>query len=162
MCFYQLQILLIYQNENFNSACFNVNTMLDFIKNLLLEYEDTMAVIGAISVVIFVASLVLMPWILGKISTDYFISNKQHRVEIKNAWQLLIVIIKTLFGFLLLLAGIVMLVTPGQGVVAILLGLFLMEFPRKRNLELKLINNNATFKTLNWLRSKAGKPPFER
>jgi UPF0716 family protein affecting phage T7 exclusion len=65
-------------------------------------------------------------------------------------------------GFVLLIAGIIMLITPGQGVISIVLGLFLMEFPGKRNLELKLINNDATFKTLNWLRSKAGKLPFQR
>jgi hypothetical protein len=55
-----------------------------------------------------------------------------------------------------------MLVTPGQGVISILLGLFLMEFPGKRTLELKFINHTPTYKTLNWLRRKAGKPPFNR
>lgn len=118
--------------------------------------------VGVISAVVFVVSLVLMPWILGKIPIDYFTSSKQRKVEINNAWQLLIVVIKTLLGFVLLIAGMIMLVTPGQGIVAILLGLFLMEFPGKRQLELKLIHNETTFKTLNWLRNKAGKLPFER
>jgi hypothetical protein len=48
----------------------------------------------------------------------------------------------------LLIAGIIMLVTPGQGIISILLGLFLMEFPGKRKLELKLINHEPTFKHL--------------
>jgi hypothetical protein len=39
---------------------------------------------------------------------------------------------------MLLLAGIIMLVTPGQGIISIVLGLFLMEFPGKRKLELKV------------------------
>jgi hypothetical protein len=60
------------------------------------------------------------------------------------------------------LAGIIMLVTPGQGVISIILGIFLMEFPGKRQLEIKFINHNPTFKTLNWLRDKAGKTPFIR
>jgi hypothetical protein len=55
-----------------------------------------------------------------------------------------------------------MLITPGQGVVSILMGLFLMEFPGKNTLELKFINHDQTFKTLNWLRNKAGKPPLKR
>lgn len=55
-----------------------------------------------------------------------------------------------------------MLVTPGQGIVTIVLGLFLMEFPGKRKLEVKLIHNDVTFKTLNWLRDKANKPPLKR
>ena len=63
---------------------------------------------------------------------------------------------------MLLFAGIIMLVTPGQGIVTIVLGLFLMEFPGKRKLEVKLIHNDVTFKTLNWLRDKANKPPLKR
>ncbi len=55
-----------------------------------------------------------------------------------------------------------MLVTPGQGIITIFLGLFLMEFPGKRKLELKFIKHNPTFKALNWLRNKAGKSPFTR
>lgn len=136
--------------------------MIDFIKNLLIEYEDIMIMLGIISALIFIVSLLMMPWLLGKVPVDYFAPNKPHKIEIKNAWQLILLIIKNLFGFTLLLAGIIMLITPGQGIVSILLGLFLMEFPGRRTLEFKLINNETTFKTLNWLRSKTNKPPFER
>lgn len=132
--------------------------MLDFINNLLAEYQYVLAVIGIISAVVFVVSLLAMPFLLGKIPVDYFAQSN----NCNNGCNFFIVVIKNLVGLILLLAGIIMLVTPGQGIVSILLGLFLMKFPGKRQLELKLISNDATFKALNWLRNKVGKPPFER
>ncbi len=132
--------------------------MLDFINNLFAEYEDILITIGIVSGLVFVVSLLAMPWLLGKIPVDYF-SNDVH---CENNHHFFITLIRNLFGFLLLLAGVIMLVTPGQGVISILLGLSLMEFPGKRQLELKLIRNDATFQAINWLREKANKPPLER
>jgi Ca2+/Na+ antiporter len=136
--------------------------MLEALTQATADYQQYLVWMGIISFVVFVASLLLTPLLLGKIPQDYFIHTNQHKVEIKHLGHLIIVLIRTLIGFVLLIAGIIMLVTPGQGIISILLGLFLMEFPGKRKLELKLINHEPTFKTLNWLRSKVNKSPFDR
>lgn len=136
--------------------------MLDLITQATADYHQFFIWMGIVSFVVFIASLLLTPLLLGKIPQDYFIHTNQHKVEIEHLGHLIIVVIRTLIGFVLLLAGIIMLVTPGQGIITILLGLFLMEFPGKRKLELKFIKHNPTFKALNWLRNKAGKPPFTR
>ena len=136
--------------------------MLDFITQATVDYQHYFIWVGIVSFVVFVVSLLLTPFLLGKIPQDYFIHTNQHKLEINHLSHLVTVVIRTLIGFVLLVAGIIMLVTPGQGVISILLGLFLMEFPGKRKLELILINHEPTFKALNWLRSKANKPPFER
>ncbi|HIM54222.1 MAG TPA: hypothetical protein EYH12_02800 [Psychromonas hadalis] len=136
--------------------------MLDFIIQATANYHQYFVWVGIVSFVVFVASLLLTPILLGKIPQDYFVHTNQHKVEINHPSHLIIVVIRSLVGFVLLIAGIIMLVTPGQGIISILLGLFLMEFPGKRKLELKLINHEPTFKALNWLRGKANKDPFER
>ncbi len=136
--------------------------MLDFIIQATANYHQYFVWVGIVSFVVFVASLLLTPILLGKIPQDYFVHTNQHKVEINHLGHLIIVVIRSLVGFVLLIAGIIMLVTPGQGIISILLGLFLMEFPGKRKLELKLINHEPTFKALNWLRGKANKDPFER
>ena len=136
--------------------------MLDSIAQATANYHQYFVWVGIVSFVVFVASLLLTPFLLGKIPQDYFIHTNQHKVEIKHLGHFLIVVIRTLIGFVLLIAGIIMLVTPGQGIITILLGLFLMEFPRKRSLELKIIHHDPTFKILNWLRAKANKPPFKK
>ena len=136
--------------------------MLDFIIQATANYHQYFVWVGIVSFVVFVASLLLTPILLGKIPQDYFVHTNQHKVEINHLGHLIIVVVRSLVGFVLLIAGIIMLVTPGQGIISILLGLFLMEFPGKRKLELKLINHEPTFKALNWLRGKANKDPFER
>ena len=115
--------------------------MLDFITQATADYHQYFFWVGIVSFVVFVTSLLLTPILLGKIPQDYFIHTNQHKVEIKHLGHFLIVVIRTLIGFVLLIAGIIMLVTPGQGIITILLGLFLMEFPRKRSLELKIIHH---------------------
>ncbi len=132
--------------------------MLDFISKLITEYEEILVMVGVISGVVFVVSLLAMPFLLGKIPVNYFTPSHQCKCDC----NFVVATIKNFVGLVLLLAGIIMLVTPGQGIISILLGLFLMEFPGKRKLELKLISNNTTFQAINWLRNKAGAPPLER
>jgi hypothetical protein len=136
--------------------------MLDQVLVLLTQYENLLIMVGIFSAVVFVITLLLTPYLLGLIPVNYFSQNYTGKQKVKSLSCLIINIAKTLIGVLLLIAGIIMLVTPGQGVISILLGLFLMEFPGKRKLELRFINHNPTFKALNWLRNKASKPPFIR
>jgi hypothetical protein len=136
--------------------------MLALLLDYVVQYQDLLVLIGAISAVVFVLTLLFTPYLLGLIPLDYFSSERVQVLKIKTFLSIFKLIIANVLGFFLVLAGIIMLVTPGQGLISILLGLFLMEFPKKRQLELKLINHNPTYKTLNWLRNKAGKPPFIR
>ncbi|MBE8189465.1 MAG: hypothetical protein HAW58_01025 [Candidatus Thioglobus sp.] len=127
--------------------------LLDF----LLQYQQFFVILGLLSSALFIGTLLLTPYLLGLIPVNYFVVKTQ-----KNSYNFWILGLKNILGLLLILAGIIMLITPGQGIISILVGLFLMDFPGKRNLEIKLIGHNGTFKTVNWLRNKAGKPPFIR
>ena len=68
---------------------------------------------------------------------------------------------KNLLGLFLLGAGIVMLLTPGQGLLTILFSLFVLNFPGKRRLELALIRRPALYRAVNALRRLRGKPPLQ-
>jgi hypothetical protein len=70
------------------------------------------------------------------------------------------IIAKNLVGFVLLMAGIAMLVLPGQGVLTMLIGISLMDFPKKRLLESKLIGQPLVFSGINRLRARFHKPPL--
>ena len=84
------------------------------------------------------------------------------QIKIQGPMHLIWVVIRSIFGFILLLAGVIMLFTPGQGILSIVLGIFLMEFPGKQKLEYKMIQHDPTFNAINWLRSKAGKDALRR
>ena len=55
-----------------------------------------------------------------------------------------------------------MLVLPGQGLLTIVTGLLLINYPGKYKLEQKLVAVPAVFKALNWIRFKANKPLLKK
>jgi hypothetical protein len=136
--------------------------MLDFALNIYTQFEDYIILVVTASALIFVASLLFTPFLVSKIPHDYFTNTKYHKLEIKHFGRLIVVVGRSALGLVLVLLGLVMLFTPGQGILAIIVGLFLMEFPGKKRLEREMIENEVTFKALNWMREKFKKPPFDR
>jgi len=65
-------------------------------------------------------------------------------------------IFRNLAALVLLLAGVAMLLLPGQGLLTIVLGIFIADFPGKRNLERRLVANRKVFDAINWVRDKKG------
>jgi len=114
------------------------------------------------SVVAIVASYGLIVIGMIKIPADYFSSTYVKEIDHDKHFSLrwAAFIIKNLIGFLLVIAGIVMIFTPGPGVPTILLGLIMMDIPGKRPLEAKLIQRPLVLSAVNDLRSKYNKPPL--
>lgn len=116
------------------------------------------------SLATFVISGIALPWLMTRLPADYFLEKDRatrpswprHRA-LYWTWRLL----KNLLGAVLVLAGVVMLFTPGQGVLTILAGLWLMDLPGKRRWELHLIGRPKVLASINWIRQKAGRPPLQ-
>jgi len=56
--------------------------------------------------------------------------------------------------------GLFMLVLPGQGILTILAGLVLLDFPGKFLFLRWLVRKEKVLKSLNWIRKKGKKEPF--
>ncbi len=128
----------------------------------LLEFKFMFVGLAWGSLVLFIVSLAVIPWLVTKIPADYFHEERRRRdalIERSLPLQLLLGF-KNLFGFLLILLGLVMLVLPGQGILTIVIGLFLMNFPGKYRLERSLVSRPKVLDSLNWIRAKAEKPPL--
>jgi hypothetical protein len=69
---------------------------------------------------------------------------------------------KNLLGLVLVFAGIIMSLpgVPGQGVLTILLGIMLLDFPGKRALETRIVGRPRVNSAVNALRARFGKPPL--
>jgi len=119
--------------------------------------------LGLFSVVTFVGSLIAVPWLIGRMQPDYFLTH-WHKVEARHrqhpALALTIWMVRNGFGFCLLVAGIAMLVLPGQGLLTMLVGICLMDFPGKRRLIDRLAGIPQIQGALNWVRRKQGKAEF--
>jgi hypothetical protein len=89
---------------------------------------------GAISVAGVVASLALLPVALARIPADYFCHRHRHRPSGEARHPLVagtLAVAKNLLGGALVAAGLVMLLTPGQGVIMLLAGLMIANYPGK-------------------------------
>jgi hypothetical protein len=112
--------------------------------------------------VTFAISLAIVSFIMVKIPANYFRSD--YSPEFLSGRNPVIrwlgLIGKNVLGVLLVALGIVMSVpgVPGQGLLTILLGVMLLDFPGRRDLELRLVSRPAVFKTINKLRHRFGKP----
>jgi len=115
------------------------------------------------SFVIFIVSLASIPYIVSAIPDDYFHYRHRHRSEERPAHPLVrlaIVSLKNLLGAILVCAGIIMLFTPGQGLLSILFGLMIMNYPGKYRLECWIIKRPLILKAVNRLRGRHGKSPL--
>lgn len=124
---------------------------------------EMLQVLSLLSAVTFVGSLIAVPWLIGRMRSDYFITHWQRVDSRHRRHPVLAVIIWMLrngLGLCLLAAGVAMLVLPGQGLLTMLVGVCLMDVPGKRRLLDRLTGTPSVRKTLNWVRRKQGKDEF--
>lgn len=118
----------------------------------------------ALSVGVFLATLAVIPLIVVRMEPDYFMRRSpspdswrgQHR-----AVRVTLRVLKNLAGLLFVLAGLAMVVLPGPGIITILIGIGLLEFPGKRQLELSIVRQRAVLGAINWMRKRAGRVPLQ-
>jgi len=133
------------------------------IIELLNNYKNEFFILAWISLASLIVSIAIIPWIVIKIPEDYFHQQYRVRVSKKSGHPLiaqLLTGLKNVAGFIFVVLGILMLILPGQGILTILMGIFLMNFPGKYRLERKIVALPRVLKSLNWIRAKANKPPL--
>lgn len=132
--------------------------MLDFF----LEFKFVFTALAWGSLALFITSIAIMPWLIAKIPADYFCMQRRTpaRLNSRPLPSRVLTYARNVFGCTLVVLGIVMLLLPGQGILTILAGLFLMNFPGKYELECKLVAMPKVLNSLNWIREKARKPPL--
>ena len=129
------------------------------------EHPEILIGLGISSIFIFLLSILGISWFVANIPDDYFIDSKRKPTkwrEQKPILRLAVIFGKNMIGLLLIIGGLLMLVLPGQGLLTMVTGLLLINYPGKYRLEQKLVSMPSIFRTLNWIRIKANKPPLKR
>ena len=130
----------------------------------LHEHSAALGWLTAASVLMFLAGLLVVPAVVVRIPRDYFATKKRKRPAglDRRHWLLraAVLVLKNAAAYLLIVAGVLMLVLPGQGVLTILAGVMLADFPGKFRLERWLITRGPTLRAVNWLRHRAGRKPL--
>ena len=117
------------------------------------------------SVITFVTSIAVTIFVLIKLPDTYFKASHGREFWVERhpvlRWGGLVV--KNLLGVFLVLLGVLMSLpgVPGQGVLTILLGVMLLDFPGKRGLELKLVSRPKVLRTINRIRQRFDRSPLQ-
>jgi len=113
----------------------------------------------------FFINLAIVSFILVKIPADHF--SKKRKTKFWSGPHPLLhaagVVGKNIGGLLLVAIGIVLSLpgVPGQGLLTVLLGIMLLDFPGKHGLEQKLLSRPSIVNAINKLRARFGKESLE-
>ncbi len=136
--------------------------MMEMIIEWARQNQVLLQYLGVASFVTFLITPLAVWFLILRIPVDYFLPEGDRSAdafrESHPAIRLFILAVKNAAGIVFLLAGLAMLVLPGQGIVTILVGLTLLNFPGKRSLELRIIRQKKVLSAVNWIRSRSGKP----
>lgn len=130
----------------------------------LTQWQEPLLWASGLSLLAVVATIIGIPWVVTRLPRDYFVRPQRIAWRASTgepAFALVMQVLKNLLGLLLVMLGIVLLVTPGQGLLTLFIGLMLMNFPGKYRLERWLVMRPGVLNGLNWLRSRRGSPPFD-
>ena len=128
------------------------------------EIQQLLLIASAMSLGAVILALVGVPWVVTRLPANYFSDERRHAWRESDGEPLFAVVIgllKNVVGAALVVLGLIMLVTPGQGLLTLLAGLLLMNFPGKYRLERWLVLRPGVLRALNWLRARQGQLPFE-
>jgi UPF0716 family protein affecting phage T7 exclusion len=121
-------------------------------------------VAAALSAFAFVAGSAFVTVVLVRLPANYFHSShaREFLAERHPAVRTAGVVAKNLLGVVLVILGVIMAVpgVPGPGVLTILLGIMLLDFPGKRDLETRIVRRPRVFRSINALRARFDKPPL--
>jgi len=140
--------------------------MLDSIWNFFSAITWRSVLIGALIFVgSFLINLAIVSIILVKLPANHFAKSRKTKFWSgpRPAIHAAKVIGKNIGGLLLVALGVVLSLpgVPGQGLLTILLGVMLLDFPGRHRLEQKLLSKPSIVNTINRLRGRFGKPPLE-
>jgi len=139
--------------------------MLDWLTRTIHGLGWGEVALGALlSVVMFLGGSAVVTFVLVKLPANYFHSShaREFLVERHPVLRAVGIVAKNALGVVLVVLGVIMAVpgVPGPGVLSVLLGVMLLDFPGKRELETRIVRQPRVFSSINALRARFDKPPL--
>ncbi|HSO21459.1 MAG TPA: PGPGW domain-containing protein [Chondromyces sp.] len=134
------------------------------IVSLVREHQPLLEWLGGVSLLLFIVTLAVFPLVIVFLPQDYFVRHRRdpaHRTRRHPVVWWALTIVKNALGIVLVLAGLAMLVLPGQGLLTILIGVTLVNFPGKYTLERRLVSRPRVAGAIQRIRGLAGRPRLE-
>jgi hypothetical protein len=139
--------------------------VIDFYRRLLEPFSNLgLATDAVIAVTAFLVTTAAAVAVVVLMPADHFSrppgNDSTARRHPVMRWGL--IILKNVAGLVILPLGVIMALplVPGPGLVFILVGLSLLDFPGKRSLERRLLAVRSVQRFLNRVRERFGRPPL--
>ncbi len=117
----------------------------------------------ALGVSMAAVSLVAVGYVLNRLPADYFINPEAQRpLDRHPVLKWLFVLTRNAIGYFLIALGAVLSLpgVPGQGLLTVLMGVMLIDFPGKHWFQRWLVTRRMILGGVNRLRARSGQPPF--
>ncbi len=140
----------------------DVQMQIEGLTNGFMAHTTLLWLLGSLSLVMFIGTIIALPLIIIYLPARFFnpVEMAAQRAEKgQSATRIALVLLKNVLGAVLILAGLLMLVLPGQGLVTLLIGLCLVNFPGKRRLVCRLLQQPKVLGFINRIRTAAKRPP---
>lgn len=138
--------------------------MPDALGPLLEQHAWLLGWLFSLSLALFVLGVLALPIMLVRLQPDALrrhLGDTDHvaaqRHPVRHAIWL---IFKNTLGAVLAVAGLAMLVLPGQGLLALVVALALLDVPGKHRVERRLLRSPRILRPVNRLRQRFGRPPL--
>lgn len=117
----------------------------------------------ALAVGMAAVSVVVAGYVLARLPADYFINPDAQRPGDRTpVLRILALVVRNVLGYALIALGVVLSLpgVPGQGLLTVLMGVMLIDFPGKHRFQRWLVTRRMVLGAVNRLRARAGQPPF--
>jgi len=134
--------------------------MPEFVQRLLDLAAEYAVWLVAGSLLTIAIGIFIGPWLILRLPADYFTWRRRRAMRATRqhpAVHLLLTTAKNVVGAILVVAGICLFFLPGQGIITLLAGLIVMNYPGKFRLERWLVSRPRVLPALNWLRHRYGR-----
>ncbi|MGB2247669.1 MAG: PGPGW domain-containing protein [Alcanivorax sediminis] len=135
-------------------------SMPDWLAPLAEQLEPWLPTLTVTGIVMAIASVVAIPLFIARVPADYF-TEQYHPYSHRNPTGWLLWSLRNLVALILLVAGILMLVLPGQGLLTILIAIMTSTFPGKYRLERAIMRRPGVYRAANWIRRKYQRSPLK-
>lgn len=133
--------------------------MVDFFTAVYEYMQPLLPLLASISILMMLASMIFIPILIVKMPANYFVDDRRARQW--TFFHLVFYLLRNIFALVLFVAGLIMLVLPGQGLLTIIIAVMVSDVPGKYQFEQFLVRQRGVLRSMNWVRKRYKKEPLQ-
>lgn len=114
--------------------------------------------VGSLASLVLV--IALLPVVVVRLPADHFDPARPSAPPPRTLLGWIGRVLRNVLGWLFVVVGAILLLLPGQGLLTMLIGLMMVDFPGKRGLERRILTRPTILRVVNRMRERRGHPPL--